>query len=665
MADILCPVCGKSNPDDLAECQYCQAPLKTSAFTAIPGEAGEQPDWLKDLLGGVDKQAEDSVSEDNLPDWLRGSNESPTNQSFFKADEPLPNWLEDRPSSDETLISKKPAPTDETLISRKPEPPAPESSTGEPDWLSELLGKETPPAQPEPELSDWFSQTSPSAGEAAPAPGTPPGPAETSDWMRTLGVQPEETAASFDQTGGEKVSPFEPSTGPDWLSRLGAEPLESSSSSVPAFTFDEEEPEPQPEGKSEELDDRFLTTLPDWVSQVSAEEPEAQEAEGGLSPAQLPGWLEAMRPGGISAVSGPVEDLTGARAETAGPLSGLRGVLVAETDAIRPRRPPAYSLKLRVTDDQRARVALLEELLASEQKPKPLSAQPIITPQYIFRLAIALVLILPILWMVISNGQYMALPAPDSQPGVMDLLNQVEALPGGAPVLLAFDYEPGFSGEMDAAASAVVADLMSKGAYLTLVSTSPSGPPLAERFIAALNDWPGSQDPYTNYTNLGYIPGGAMGILGLAQAPSQVMPYSLDAEDVWANPPLNSVSTLADFGLLLVLTDDPDTARAWIEQTWPILREKNTPLLMVTSAQAEPLVRPYYEGIPQQVSGLVSGMAGGAAYENAQGVSGPARLSWDAFSVGVLVSALTILGGALVGVVSKNLIRSKEKDKQG
>jgi hypothetical protein len=667
MADILCPVCGKSNPADLAECQFCQAPLRTSAFTAIPGEGAEMPDWLSDMhTGGEEEQVEDLGSQDNLPDWLREKAEPPTGQPSSQEEEPLPDWLEEHPSSDETLVSKEPptpAPTDETLISGRPEPPTPSGGTeGGPDWLSELLGREAPSAQPAKEMPDWLTQEPPPAGEAVSPPETPSAePAETPDWLTGLGAQPTEEAAPFDQEAGEGVSPFESAESSDWLSRLGTESAESSPSSVPAFTFDEEEPKPESGEGGETENDRFLATLPDWVSQVSAEEQETPEAGESLAPAQLPGWVEAMRPAGTEAPSAPVEDLTGVRPEMAGPLSGLRGVLVAEPDAIHPRRPPAYSLKLRVTDEQRARVALLDDLLAAEQKPKPLPAQPVITTQYISRLMIALALILPVLWVVISASNHMALPDPDSLPGVLDLRQQVDALPGGAPVLVAFDYEPGFSGEMDAAASAVVADLMGKGAYLVLVSTSPLGPPLAERFIANLNDQPDSQGPYTNYTDLGYIPGGAMGIISLAQTPRQLLPYSLDGLDVWSNPPLSGISKLADFSLLLVLTDDPDTARSWIEQAGPTLREKNTPLVMVTSAQAEPLVRPYYEGIPRQLSGLVAGIAGGAAYENASGVSGLARLSWDAFSAGLLVSVLTILVGALVGVVSKTLISSKEK----
>ncbi|HSB67259.1 MAG TPA: hypothetical protein VLD65_11830, partial [Anaerolineales bacterium] len=41
MTDIVCPLCGKTNPPDLNECQYCQAPLKPGGFIA-PAEGESQ-----------------------------------------------------------------------------------------------------------------------------------------------------------------------------------------------------------------------------------------------------------------------------------------------------------------------------------------------------------------------------------------------------------------------------------------------------------------------------------------------------------------------------------------------------------------------------------------------------------------------------------------------
>ena len=109
-----------------------------------------------------------------------------------------------------------------------------------------------------------------------------------------------------------------------------------------------------------------------------------------------------------------------------------------------------------------------------------------------------------------------------------------------------------------------------------------------------------------------------------------------------------------------MITDNPDTARAWIEQAEPVLEP--SPLLMVVSAQAEPMIRPYYDS--GQVQGMVTGLAGGAAYENKRGRSGLASEYWDAFSLSLLVATILILIGGLVNASLSSLARNKRKGEE-
>ncbi len=72
-----------------------------------------------------------------------------------------------------------------------------------------------------------------------------------------------------------------------------------------------------------------------------------------------------------------------------------------------------------------------------------------------------------------------------------------------------------------------------------------------------------------------------------------------------------------------------------------------TPLLMLLSAQAEPLVRPYYQEFQQQVKGMVIGLVGGASYENLNGQPLLALTYWDAFNLAIIVAVVIIFLGAL------------------
>jgi hypothetical protein len=77
---------------------------------------------------------------------------------------------------------------------------------------------------------------------------------------------------------------------------------------------------------------------------------------------------------------------------------------------------------------------------------------------------------------------------------------------------------------------------------------------------------------------------------------------------------------------------------------------------MVVSAQAEPMIRPYFDA--NQIQGLVVGLTGGKSLE-AITRPGLGRAYWDAFSYGLLVAEVLILVGgiwsALSGIRSRRM----------
>jgi len=77
--------------------------------------------------------------------------------------------------------------------------------------------------------------------------------------------------------------------------------------------------------------------------------------------------------------------------------------------------------------------------------------------------------------------------------------------------------------------------------------------------------------------------------------------------------------------------------------------------LMVVSAQAEPMLRPYF--LSNQINGLVAGLEGGMLYESVQGKPGQARMYWDAFGVAMLATEILILFGGVWSLVSGLLAR--------
>lgn len=558
----------------------------------------------------------------DLPDWLKAE-DLPVRKAGPDTEQPLPDWLSQ---------GAQEAPTPPQAA---PDPQIRDS--GEfPDWLSEE--KEDVPQQIEPEegvLPDWLADEE-GAMEAPPF-----------------------TAADFEEPGPVPPAPPPGGTVPDWLSELQEK--------SPEISFMGSVPDPTPSDEiafesgedllsppQKDIQEPVPAELPDWLSEMKAKDDmldigAMREVDDDIEiePAELPSWLQAMRP--VASITPEpqifVDDQT---EESVGPLAGLRGILPAEPEIAQFEKPPIYSLRLNITHSQQKNAELLKELLESEGEERDISKRTKALPQRLLRLITSIVLLLIVSVPILFGTERVALPGALSA-DILGLSEIVSSLPETASVLLAIEYEPAFSGELDAAAAPIVDHIILRGAQLTLISTSPTGPALGERF---LSNTQGSHEFQhgEHYVNLGYLAGGTVALRNFALNPKQTSPWTISDEEAWDMPPLVNINSLNDFDLVLTITDDPDTGRAWIEQVQPVLEE--TPFIMVISAQAEPLIRPYYETTPQQINGLLTGLSGGAEYEQVTGRNQFARAYWDSFTIGLSAAVVLILLGGLINGVS-------------
>jgi hypothetical protein len=506
-----------------------------------------------------------------------------------------------------------------------------------------------PPQQSQPESSEFahFLKNAPRMDDyafpSAPFPATPAGndpkPEEdgvlpgwnsgpTPDWLSALEVKSGGAPAS-----GEEAQPFTP-------------PIEQ----APV------RPTPQPAA------DPFISgALPDWLGELgSAERGSENYAQPGgnyldsdapdpLSSADLPSWVQALRPIETVAPQAPAQPVAASAAhmEDSGPLAGLRGILPAEPAIASIKKASAASTHLEVSEIQERHSQILENLLAVEEQAEELPGAPVISSQRILRLAIAAVMLVALLVPLLGGVQIF--PLPTSAPvEVAALHSSVVALPANAPVLLVADFSPAVSGEMQAAASGVLIDLLKKGARLTVVSTTSTGPALADHLITGLI--PADDPAFEAYrsgekiVHLGYLPGGTTALAAFAADPRTAAPYTVDSKFAWEQPGLQGVNTISDFARVIVLTENANTGQAWLEQVQPQLGDRSA-MLVIAGAQAAPALRPYLDS--HQIQGMVAGVAGGAAYEGLINRPGTGQAYWDAFQFGTLAAVLIILVGAL------------------
>lgn len=776
MTGVLCPMCGKSNPTELENCQFCDArltPLSASTADASPNQglplgpapttssdsSGDLPDWLS----GLGKPA--SEDEEEVPDWLASLSGEEADRSA-PASAPAPE-----PGLNVTgSLSSGPGGTDwMARLDRKPQSATPETTPQEglqgkgesPDWLESLKSEPAAPGTPEkfvaPQgqgnegMPDWLSGLSDSSEENKPASSQGENPpdwlnqlkekaidselaplgdegkaagADIPDWLSNFGSTPGTPEAATGESLPEWLSDLEAKTGtesaasapifrselppsvvvpvpergssardetPSWLSQFHADVNAAEEQEAKQEQFDAAtQPQAKENGTGslpdwlagikpastpsdgtpaliatdggtapEEKDDAaFSMEIPDWLSKLKPEQAAENTPQGDTEPStpenleasELPSWVKAMRPvesvvDGAKATPQENAQVT----EQSGPLAGLTGVLPVGPGMGSLRKPPVYSTILQVTDGQQRYADALERLISSETQPQ-IAKRARLASNQLWRWVISGLLILAV-GLPLITGIPVTQASKLQPPEMVNAFTLIGNLPTNAPVLVVFDYDPALSAELETAAAPLMDHLMLQGPRLTLISTSPTGPALAERLlhdtsasplVAGHNYQAGQQ-----YVNLGYLAGGPSGVLYFAISPAKAAPFTLDGQQAWQLPPLQGIQKLSDFAAVIVLTDNADSGRVWIEQVGSTIG--NTPILMAISAQVEPLILPYYDS--GQIKGLVTGLAGGEAYGQTfvrpDAQTGLAQRYWNSFSVGTLVAELLVLVGAL------------------
>ena len=677
------------NADDSKPMEKPKAePLFDDTFSTA-ASTDDTPDWLHQMSAGEDaKQThppsfDTPASDSDTPDWLRqmvaaDNLNPPAASANVYNDAPelsidVPDWLrgmEDKAQSAES-------PTFIEAGTGKPEPPA-LASTGElPAWLNAQAEnaptpiqdttpkwlKKDAPASVTGELPAWLSTSE----ETVPLPSlqTEEEPAEDRpaqedalgdlpDWLKAAAP----SSSIFEQPEEKPdAAPAEASLNtPDWLDAF-KRVEESQPESTPALEkdtpFDTDTPPAFAAGaQAGESADNLFTEMPDWLSNAmdlpASTNPTPITNTDAIAPGELPSWVQAMRPvdAALSSLSSSPSfssvssDQT---LESRGALAGLQGVLPSMPGFTPTSKPKAYSIRLQASEEQLAHAELLEQILAAETAPIPIASFSALRASRSLRWFLSI-----FIFMVVITGLMLETPIFSMPLGVPREIDRAvtvsRSLPQGAPVLVVFDFEAARVGEMESAAAPFFDQMIFYShPNLTFISTNEIGSLLAERFVAGP-----LADHYKNsgftYLNLGFLPGGQLGIRAFAQNPRGTNPLDMYLQPAWASTPNDLTSLPQLFMAMILVTDNADAARVWIEQTESA--RSSLPVVVISSAQAAPMIQPYFES--QQVRGVVAGLYGGAVFEqNNPGTIKTARNYWDAYSLGMLLAMSLVLGGGL------------------
>ncbi len=668
---LRCPMCGKMNALGNVYCDSCSARLVPMTAQPPPAKEPPAPESTVPIKRGLslptkprEAPAETpSKMSDEVPDWLARIQQSEPSEepSDWAAPEPAAggstDWLRDLRKS---AIKK---PVDDEPSQPKPEAaPPPEEQA--PDWLQGVspLAEPALPTAEEAEIPDWLRGMAPSAESALPsaesatempdwmtslreaaAPASSaetPAPAEIPDWLKDM-------APSAAPPAGQ-AAPAAPERLPDWLKDMAPAAAQAQEAeSIPS------------------LPPLATTELPAWLQEMKAAlppkaaAPTSQPAAGGLAQAAIPAWLEALRPKDLTLGAAKTEEeLT--PEETEGILAGLRDVL-PWAEAAAQSQGGGVPLQFQIPASDLSRAGIFNEILTRGlstmvRRGGETRAQKIwggAQRRIVFLLVLLAVILPQIPGMHSLIGPLVN--EPQLSPAAQKVMIRISELPEGAPVLIAFDYDPTQAGEMDAIARPILKQLLGRRARIIAVSLYPLGPTTAQMLWTDIISETQSQD--AQFVNLGYVPGQDMGVRQVTMTKfEQLAPTDFMGQ---ARPPLlQEASSIQDVELIIELAATPDSLRWWVEQL--ATRPNAPPLLAGVSAAAAPLSRPYLSsmrpGQPSepQLSGMVNGLPDALVYL-------PEQANASALESLVLASAVMIglIGAGIVYQLVSQLRRRR------
>ncbi len=623
---------------------------------------------------GAPAEAEDDIrsSNDNLPDWL--------------AEAEIEDRDETAPDSVADIGSSAPVPTarlsiDEASLEL---PDWLAAMAKAEDESTDDLGIEAEPRledTPGVELPDWLVSLSQAEEVDAPSPINPvadtstqelqpsePGSAEQHSpeqddvpyWLTEIGTQPSAPSPAVFTSSPQALDqdPPQPDS-PSWLEDVAADKDAASVlANVPAFVTDvtEEEPVPQedetvevPEwlqeletSSSDETEalsevDAALhrADLPAWLRNLRPPEAGGSAADAGvrdedvLIPADIPDWVQAMRPVSGERGNGMRDRIGRATlAEAEGPLVGLPGVIPGLAFVDIPSGTP------RDSDGEIPQAVVQQAQLWQHLLEQPRSAERPITQasrgfrsSSLVRVVVSLILLLGLFAAILLVPETVKLSEATPlqvSPGAAVFVESIDRIETGHRILLALEYTPAYGDEIAHMARPILEHLDDRQAQLVVASTIPEGTALGLGLIAAVR--------YEGIvTDAGYLAGNYNGIASFLQ--------TAEAQSV---------------DHIIVLTSQSERLRWWIEQVAATGSQEQIgmPLSVAVTASARPLAAPYLQA--GGVQGWIAGFSGGLAYREVRGdaLTGFYSRAWDVLMMGHWFVAALLFVGVLYSLIA-------------
>jgi hypothetical protein len=257
----------------------------------------------------------------------------------------------------------------------------------------------------------------------------------------------------------------------------------------------------------------------------------------------------------------------------------------------------------------------------------------------------------------------------------------MDALPAGQPILVAFEYSPAGSGELDDLARVLLRDIFRKGAKPVIVSTNAIGAMHAQSLLAVFGNNPAelaalnrANQPLLarqDYYVLAYLPAGATGVRAILNGVYNLTALDRTAQfgtDIEGKPSgLNDAAVESlQRAPVIVLAETADEVRIWAEQ---YRRPGIQKMLFAGSVAADAAARTYTASQPASYIGPLVGLRDATTYRKLRQANGatPGEIAlldqrWQSTGLGALLAGIFILLGAAFSMIGA--IRQRNRVKQ-
>lgn len=223
---------------------------------------------------------------------------------------------------------------------------------------------------------------------------------------------------------------------------------------------------------------------------------------------------------------------------------------------------------------------------------------------------------------------------------VRGVFDAIEALPDNAPVLVAFDYEPGSKPECDPQAFAILRHCFRRNLRVVGVTLLPVGVGTGEFALRTVAAEYGKQ-PGTDYTFLGFKATGFAPVVDMGVDLRNTFQQDRDGNRTRDMPVLRGIERLADFPYVVVVHDDSTI------NTWIVYGQEPHQLRMGAACTAVMATGNYPFLHAGQLTGIVGALKGASEYEVLLGARGKASRGMDTQTViHVMLLGLLLLGNA-------------------